>query len=136
VRTSVAMDDLDLDLDLEALAGHQGVGRKGGLHIGASHPARLGCMDFRRPRPGKPGGIRYLFDCDPFSDASLAGIVVQPEEIAEHRFADLRTALTMLRKPIRLRVRAATRGHALCYLEDGRPVPGVGVRRDAAPATE
>ena len=96
-----------------------------GLHIGAGHPARLACMDFRRPRPGKPGGIRYLFDCGAFSDASLAGIVVQPEEIAEHRVADLRTALTMLRKPIRLRVRAATRGHALCYLEDGRPVPGV-----------
>jgi 8-oxo-dGTP diphosphatase len=99
-----------------------------GLHIAACHPARLACMDFRRPRPGKPGGIRYLFDCDPFSDATLAGIVVQPEEIAEHRFADLPTALTMLRKPIRRRVRAATRRHALCYLENGRPVPGV-VRR-------
>ena len=81
-----------------------------GLHIGAGHPARLACMDFRRPRPGKPGGVRYLFDCGAVSDASLAGIVVQPEEIAEYRVADLRTALTMLRKPIRLRVRAATRG--------------------------
>ncbi|HEY0815477.1 MAG TPA: NUDIX hydrolase [Pseudonocardia sp.] len=99
-----------------------------GLHIDASHPARLACMDFRRPRMGKPGGIRYLFDCGPFSDANLAGIVVQPEEIAEHRIADLPTALTMLRKPIRLRVRAATRSRALCYLENGRPVPGV-VRR-------
>jgi 8-oxo-dGTP diphosphatase len=97
-----------------------------GLHIGAGHPARLACMDFRRPRPGKPGGIRYLFDCGAFGQASLAGIVVQPEEIAEYRVADLRTALMMLRKPIRLRVRAATRGHALCYLEDGRLVPGVG----------
>jgi hypothetical protein len=36
-------------------------------------------MDFRRPRPGKPGGIRYLFDCGAFSDASLTRIVVQPE---------------------------------------------------------
>ena len=68
----------------------------------------------------------HLFDCGAFSDASLAGIVVQPEEVAEQRVVDLRTALTMLRKPIRLRVRAATRGHALCYLEDGRPVPGIG----------
>src|SRR5690242_19586013 len=97
-----------------------------GLDIGAAHAARLACMDFRRPRPSKPGGIRYLFDCGTFSDATLAGIVVQPEEIAEHRVADLRTALTMLRKPIRLRVRAATHGRGLCYLEDGRPVPGVG----------
>ena len=94
-----------------------------GLQVGTG---RLVCMDFRRPRPGSPGGVRYLFDCGAFSDASLAGIVVQPEEIAEHRFADLRTALTMLRKPIRLRVRAATRRHGLQYLEDGRPVPGVG----------
>ena len=99
-----------------------------GLHIGADHPARLACMDFRRPRPGKPGGIRYLFDCNTFSDADLAGIVVQPEEIAEYRIADVNTVLTMLRKPIRRRVRAATRRHPLCYLEDGRPVPGI-VRR-------
>src|SRR4051812_32842916 len=43
-----------------------------GLHIGAGHPARLACMDFRRPRPGRPGGIRYVFDCEAFSDAILA----------------------------------------------------------------
>src|SRR5438477_3550893 len=62
-----------------------------GLQAGAG---RLVCMDFRRPRPGKPGGIRYLFDCGAFSDADLAGIVVQPEEISEHRLAELGTALT------------------------------------------
>jgi hypothetical protein len=64
----------------------------------------------RRPRPGEPGGIRYLFECHPFSDAS---------------FADLPTALTLLRKPIPRRVQVATRRHALCYLEDGRPVQGI-----------
>ena len=100
-----------------------------GLHIGAGHPARLACMDFRSPRPGKPGGIRYLFDCGVFDDASLAGIALQPEEIAEHQIVDLPTALTMLRKPIRLRVRAATRRRALCYLENGRPT--IAVRSDA-----
>ena len=103
-----------------------------GLHIGDGHPARLACMDFRRPRPGKPGGVRYLFDCGVFSDTRLAGIVVQPEEIAEHRMADLPTALTMLRKPIRLRVRAATGGEALRYLEDGLPVSGVGTAAQGA----
>ena len=100
-----------------------------GLHIGAGHPARLACMDFRSPRPGKPGGIRYLFDCGAFSDASLAGIVVQPEEISEYRLAELSTALTLLRKPIRRRVRAAAGGRRLRYLEDGLPVPAVGGRR-------
>src|ERR1700744_6266817 len=24
---------------------------------------RLVCVDFRRPRPGRPGGMRFLFDC-------------------------------------------------------------------------
>jgi len=99
-----------------------------GLQAGAG---RLACMDFRRPRPGKPGGIRYLFDCGAFSDADLAGIVVQPEEISEYRLAELSTALTLLRKPIRRRVRAAARGRRLRYLEDGRPVPAVGGRRAA-----
>ena len=94
-----------------------------GLDVGTG---RLACMDFRRPRPGRPGGIRYLFDCGAFSDASLAGIVVQPEEISEYRLAELDTALALLRKPIRRRVRAAADGGRLCYLEDGRPVPGVG----------
>src|ERR1700730_7316267 len=26
------------------------------------HRARLACMDFRRPKPGRAGGIRFLFD--------------------------------------------------------------------------
>src|SRR4051812_31205328 len=56
-----------------------------GLRIDTGPPTRLACVDFRRPRPGKPGGIRYLFDCGAFSDAGLAAIAVQPEEIAEHR---------------------------------------------------
>src|SRR6516162_7378683 len=38
---------------------------------------RLAAMDFRRPRPGRPGGIRFLFDCGRVSDGALAGIVVQ-----------------------------------------------------------
>jgi 8-oxo-dGTP pyrophosphatase MutT (NUDIX family) len=99
-----------------------------GLQVGTG---RLVCMDFRRPRPGNPGGIRYLFDCGAFSDASLAGIVVQPEEISEYQLAELSTALTLLRKPIRRRVRAAAGGRRLRYLEDGLPVPAVGGRRPA-----
>ncbi len=87
---------------------------------------RLAAMDFRRPRPGRPGGIRFLFDCGKVSDQALAGLVLQPEEISESRLAPLPDALALLRGPIRRRVRAATRGQPLVYLEDGRPVPGVG----------
>jgi ADP-ribose pyrophosphatase YjhB (NUDIX family) len=85
---------------------------------------RLACMDFRRPRPGRRGGIRYLFDCGVVSEEVLAGVVVQPEEVSEYRLASLGDALGLLRKPIRRRVRAATAG--VGYLENGRPVPGVG----------
>ena len=89
---------------------------------------RLACMDFRRPRPGRPGGIRFLFDCRRLDDGPLAGIVLQPEEISEYRLAALPDALALLRGPIRRRVRAATRGRRLVYLEDGRAVPGVSRR--------
>jgi 8-oxo-dGTP diphosphatase len=89
---------------------------------------RLACMDFRRPRPGRPGGIRFLFDCGRFDDEELADIVLQPEEISEYRLAALPDALALLRGPIRRRVRAATRSTRLVYLEDGRAVPGVGRR--------
>jgi 8-oxo-dGTP diphosphatase len=91
---------------------------------------RLACMDFRRPRPGRPGGIRFLFDCGQVSDGALAGVVVQAEEISEFRLAAVADALGLLRKPIRRRVRAAIRGKGLVYLEDGRSVPGVGSLAD------
>ena len=87
---------------------------------------RLAAVDFRRPRPDRPGGVRFLFDCGKVSDQALSGLVLQPEEISESRLAPLADALVLLRGPIRRRVRAATRGRRLVYLEDGRPVPGVG----------
>jgi 8-oxo-dGTP diphosphatase len=87
---------------------------------------RLACMDFRRPRPGNPGGIRFLFRCGPIGGKHLATIAVQPEEIAEYRIVALPDALQLLRPPIRRRVRAAYSGQGLVYLEDGRPVPAAG----------
>ena len=53
-------------------------------------------------------------------------MVLQPEEISEYRIGSLPAALDLLRKPIRRRVTAAWRAGGLCYLENGRPVPGVG----------
>jgi ADP-ribose pyrophosphatase YjhB (NUDIX family) len=87
---------------------------------------RLACMDFRRPRRGKPGGIRFLFDCGAIDGASLAAIELQAEEISEHKILPLADALPLLRGPIRRRVQAASASRDLVYLEDGRPVPGVG----------
>ena len=83
---------------------------------------RLAAMDFRRPRPGRPGGIRFLFDCGRVSDAALAGLKLQPEEISESRLVSLPDALALLRGPIRRRVQAATQGRRVVYLEDGHPV--------------
>jgi 8-oxo-dGTP diphosphatase len=82
---------------------------------------RLAAMDFRRPRPGRPGGIRFLFDCGQVGDAVLAGLKLQPEEISESRLVPLPDALALLRGPIRRRVQAATEGQGLVYLENGRP---------------
>ena len=104
---------------------------------------RLACVDFRAPRParpaipawtgspqpakpGNPGGIRFLFDCGRLADQSFAAVVLQPAEISEYRLARPSVAVKLLRKPIRRRVSAALRGGPLCYLENGRPVPGVG----------
>jgi 8-oxo-dGTP pyrophosphatase MutT (NUDIX family) len=87
---------------------------------------RLACMDFRRPKPGNPGGIRFLFDCGAVTDEDLAAISLQAEEISEHRLAPLAQALDLLRGPIRRRVRAAVRRDGLVYLENGRPVSGPG----------
>jgi 8-oxo-dGTP diphosphatase len=86
----------------------------------------LVCMDFRRRRPGKPGGIRFLFHCGVVGEESIAAIVIQRDEISEYRLVALPEALSLLRRPIRRRVRAATSAGGLVYLEDGRLVPGAG----------
>jgi 8-oxo-dGTP pyrophosphatase MutT (NUDIX family) len=86
---------------------------------------RLACVDFRPARRGQPGGLRFLFDCGPLPEEDLAAIVLQPEEISDYRFEPLPAALDLLRKPIRRRVRAALQAGGSCYLENGRPVPGV-----------
>jgi 8-oxo-dGTP diphosphatase len=86
---------------------------------------RLACVDFRRPRPGRPGGVRFLFDCGRMDDAALAGVVLQPEEISECRMVSLDRALTMLRGPIKRRVRAACAARSTVYLEEGRQVDNV-----------
>jgi 8-oxo-dGTP diphosphatase len=95
-----------------------------GIEIGRG---RLACMDFRHPKPGRAAGIRFLFDCGRVGEEELAGIVVQPEEVSDYRLAALPDALSMLRGPIRRRVRAAAGlgRKKLVYLEDGRPVAGI-----------
>jgi 8-oxo-dGTP diphosphatase len=86
---------------------------------------RLACVDFLRPRPGRPGGMRFLFDCGVFDDAVLDTVVIQPIEIAESRVVPIDTALPLLSGPVRRRVRAAWKTERVHYLEDGRPVQGI-----------
>ena len=81
---------------------------------------RLAAMDFRPAKPGRLAGIRYLFDCGQLTDEALANMKLQLEEISDSRLVPLPEAFTLLRKPIRRRVEAATQG--LVYLENGRPV--------------
>jgi 8-oxo-dGTP diphosphatase len=91
---------------------------------------RLVCVDFRPPKAERPGGLRFLFDCGAFGPQALAAIVLQAEEISESRLLPRAQALPLLSKPVRRRVRAATRARAVrartvLYLENGRPVEGV-----------
>ncbi|HTX82781.1 MAG TPA: NUDIX hydrolase [Streptosporangiaceae bacterium] len=93
--------------------------------------ARLACVDFRPMREGNPGGVRFLFDCGAVPDSTLDHISLQAEEISEHLLAPMPEALTLLRKPIRRRVRAVrkrtgdVRTRAVVYLENGRRVRSV-----------
>jgi 8-oxo-dGTP diphosphatase len=87
--------------------------------------ARLACVDFLHPKPNRPGGVRFLFDCGTFGDRELAAIRLDGSEITDHRLATLADATELLSGPLRRRV-AATVGTKRCvYLEDGRPVPAV-----------
>ncbi len=85
---------------------------------------RLVAVDFLRPKPAKPGGLRFLFDCGVLPEATLAAIVLQEEELSEHRLVEPAVALELLSGPLRRRVGAALEvldGNECVYLEDGLP---------------
>ena len=83
---------------------------------------RLAVVDFLRPKPSKPGGMRFLFDCGVMSLARLETITLQLEELSEYRLADPEEAIALLSKPLSRRVGAALAVPGECvYLEDGRP---------------
>ena len=87
---------------------------------------RLVCVDFLRPKAGRPGGLRFLFDCGVLADHQLGGIVLQEEEIGDHRWARPDEASALLSGPVGRRVAHGLEATETVYLEDGRPVPGVG----------
>jgi 8-oxo-dGTP diphosphatase len=81
---------------------------------------RLVVVDFLRPKPGKPGGLRFLFDCGVLPGELLSRIVLQEDELSEHRLLDPAEALALLSGPLRRRVGAALEAPDCLYLEDGR----------------
>jgi 8-oxo-dGTP diphosphatase len=86
---------------------------------------RLSCVDFLRPKPNRPGGVRFLFDCGTFTDRQLSAVRLEDGEIDEHRFEELAAAMALLSGPLRRRVSRSAGTKRCVYLEDGRPVPGV-----------
>ena len=99
-----------------------------GLDLGIG---RLVCVDFLSPRPGRPGGMRFLFDCGALPKATLARIVLEPEEISRFRLAHLDRALKLLSGPVRRRVAVAAREpRRMHYLENGRLVSSVAPSRE------
>jgi 8-oxo-dGTP diphosphatase len=86
---------------------------------------RLACVDFLRPRPGRPGGVRFLFDCGSLPPEDRRSIVLQADEIAEFRWAAPEEAGRLLSGPVGRRVGQALAADRTVYLEDGRPVAGV-----------
>lgn len=86
---------------------------------------RLVCVDFLVPKPKRPGGLRFLFDCGALRDEQLSSIRLQETEIDDYRFAGLEEASALLSGPIRRRVAAGVGAEHCVYLEGGNPVPGV-----------
>ncbi|HKO26802.1 MAG TPA: NUDIX hydrolase [Solirubrobacteraceae bacterium] len=86
---------------------------------------RLACVDYLPPKPSRPGGVRFLFDCGTFPATAFEDVVLQEAEIEDSRLVKLTEALELLSGPLRRRI-AQTADRVYCvYLEDGRPVAGV-----------
>ncbi len=94
-----------------------------GLVVERGH---LACVDYLPPKPDRPGGVRFLFDCGTFAPAAFREVTLQAEEIGDWRLADLQEALELLSGPLRRRISQCAERTGFVYLEDGRPVPDVG----------
>jgi len=90
-----------------------------GLEVGRG---RLVVVDFLRPKPDRPGGLRFLFDCGVLPGDLSSTIVLQEDELSDYRLTDPTEALALLSGPLRRRVGAALEAADCVYLEDGRPV--------------
>ncbi len=86
---------------------------------------RLVCVDFLAPKPGRPGGVRFLFDCGTLDRDAHTTIRLQHEEIEAFQFAERRHALALLSGPLRRRVSASIGAGRCIYLEGGRTVSSV-----------
>jgi len=86
---------------------------------------RLICVDFLHPRPERPGGLRFLFDCGSLGTEVRGDVMVDGVEISEHRWAEPEEAGRLLSGPVGRRVAMALSVDHLVYLEDGRPVDGI-----------
>jgi 8-oxo-dGTP pyrophosphatase MutT (NUDIX family) len=96
---------------------------------------RLACVDYLPPKPSRPGGVRFLFDCGTFPNAAFGQVALQAEEIEDWRLAELDEALGLLSGPLRRRISQTTGRSDCLYLEDGRVVPGVTTADRAAPGS-
>ena len=99
------------------------VNEETGLVVAAG---RLACVDFLHPRPGRAGGVRFLFDCGVVDPPECDRLVLQEGEIEDARWVDPAEANRLLSGPVGRRVAWSLGTAHTVYLEEGRPVPGVG----------
>ena len=88
---------------------------------------RLACVDFLRPRAGPARAASG--SCSTAASSTPTGrdrLVLQAEEISEARWVAPDEAVHLLSGPVGRRVARALAATGTVYLEDGRPVPGVG----------
>lgn len=84
---------------------------------------RLVAVDFVRPKPGDPGGVRLLFDGGTVSPDAARRIRLPASELSDYRFARWDDARRLLRPALRRRIEHVRAATGAVYLERGRPVP-------------
>lgn len=82
------------------------------------------------PAPARPTAASVCgSSAAPLTADDVAAIRLQESEASEHRFVTRKQVRKLLRPAISRRVDAAWDAAHCVYLEDGRPVPGVGEAR-------
>jgi 8-oxo-dGTP diphosphatase len=101
-------------------------------------PGRILAVDWTPQDPNWPEGVFFVYDGGTLSEADIASITVQDDELHGFRFAAQDEIASLLNPPLARRIESAfvaLRSESVLSLEEGKPVKLASGRYSARPSS-